>query len=170
MDTLPTTNGELNNVFRVEKTFKAKAEPKIATFLDCIWLIRFVSRIFGFSPFSFAYRNGKVVGTRVNVFDMVWFAISLAVRIILIYYLPCNLPQNWNTSPALLYEHYLQLFSGLMCGIFTTISDMYNRNRITNIYLNINRFDVEVNSSRLFHLVSSVRIVILILIFLLFFR
>lgn len=135
--------------FRQRKKLKSKLESNKFTFADSVRSIILVSRFFGFTPFSFAIKNGKISGARVRNIDLLWFVICLTIYATLIYTCPFRLPTSFAASSALVYEHYMQLIGGLFKAMFTIILDMINRHRITGILIDLNRFDMEVSFTQM---------------------
>lgn len=131
--------------FRPRHKFKNKAKSNKLAFADSVRSIHLVSRIFGFTPFSFVFKNGEILRARVGSLDFLWLIISLTIYAILIYTCPYKLPLLFQASPALIYEHYIQLVLGLSKAIVTIILDLFNRHRITNILIDLNRFDKRVS-------------------------
>lgn len=120
---------------------KNSESRKRTTFSDCVYEVHRSTRVYGLMPFSFARKNGEIVGSRVGVLDFFWFIVSLAMYGYLIYCTPFKVPWQWQVSPILRYEHYLQLTGGLIRIIFTILLDMYNRHRITRIVMDLIDFD-----------------------------
>lgn len=126
-----------------------KKSNKLA-YADSVRSVHLVSRIFGFTPFSFVIKNGEILGARIGTFDFLWLIISLAIYAFLIYSCPYDLPLPFEVSPALVYEHYMQLITGLSKAIFTIILDVFNRHRIASILIDLYRFDQRVSFYRVF--------------------
>lgn len=131
--------------FRRKQKFKNEIKSKKFTFTDGVRTIHLVSRFFGFTPFSFVYKNGKIVRARVGIIDLLWFIYCLTFYAFLIYTSPFELPMTFDASPALVYEHYIQLIVGLSKAIFTIILDMINRHRFAKIFVDLSRFDMQVS-------------------------
>lgn len=125
-----------NYLFRKSKTTKSR---KKTTFSDCVYEIYRTSRVFGLLPFSLVFKNHEIVGTRVSALDCIWFIVSLTIYANLIYFASFELP--WQMPLLLHYEHYIQLTSGLIRIMLSIILDMYNRQRIAQIIVDLIDFD-----------------------------
>lgn len=133
--------------FRPRQKLRNKAKSNKLAFSDSVRSIHLVSRFFGFTPFSFVIKNGEILRARVGNIDFLWFIICLTIYAFLIYSCPHELPLIFEASPALIQEHYIQLITGLFKAIVTIILDMFNRHRIANILIDLNRFDNRVSCS-----------------------
>lgn len=54
------------------------------------------------------------------------------------------MPVQWQMSPAMMYEHYVQTVTGLIKLMIAVIFDMYNRNKVNNVIVDLSHFDEEV--------------------------
>lgn len=106
-----------------------------------------LSRIFGLMPFSITYNfDDKTHEIRVEIFDCIWFVISICLYISLAIFQYDNiiLPKNTNSSYLMILGDYVILIMGLIVGAMTIGADMYNRYKILNILEMFNTFDKEV--------------------------
>lgn len=131
--------------YRQRQKFRNNLKSNKFTFADSVRSIHLVSRVFGFLPFSFAVKNGEILRAQVHIIDFLWFITSLSIYATWIYTCPSRLPASFGASPALVYEHYMQLIGGLLKTMFTIILDMVNRHRITRVIIDLNRFDMQVS-------------------------
>lgn len=115
-------------------------------FFYCIQSVYFVSRLFGFTPFSFKLNSkSEVIGYEVKPFDLVWFVISLFNYTAMAYlsWTTVLIPQL-DVSYVLVIGNQLILVMGLLFGAFSVAFDMYNRQRLVDITRNFNAFDKKV--------------------------
>lgn len=130
--------------FRHRQQFNKERKSNKSTFAASVRSIHLVSRFFGFTPFSIDTKNGRISEARVSAIDILWLIICLTVYVYLIYICPTDLAVSFGASPALVYEHYMQLILGLLKAMFIIILDLINRHRIVSILIDLNRFDMQV--------------------------
>lgn len=130
--------------FRSRKKFMNRLRSRKITFSDNVKLIHIVSRLYGFTSFSFIIENGEILGARFGFFDFLWFIISLAIYALIIGCSQYKLPLLYGASLALFYEHYALFYFGLLRSMFSIIFDMLNRHRIASILIDFSRFDTQV--------------------------
>lgn len=116
------------------------------TFFQCIQPVYYVSRVFGFTPFSFKFdSNAVITGYEVKPLDLIWFVISFFNYLFMAFI-------AWNTistptlevSIILVYGNNLLVIVGLIFGAFSVAFDMFNRQRLVNLMKNSITFDKKV--------------------------
>lgn len=120
--------------------------------LDFAFIYRpvyFASRVFGLMPFSINYdSNGVVQGPKVRIFDIVWFITSICLYMCFIHQTIQTITsfKSPDSSIYLIWiGNEILLMFGLVFGVITICTDMFNRYRIVDIVKSFNTFDNEVH-------------------------
>lgn len=108
--------------------------------------IYYFSRIFGSLPFTIVFNSkGSVEGTKIRVFDSVWFILSIALYILLSFMRFRSIKPPKHTSLVLLHGDFLLLKSALVFCILFIVMDMCNRFKLVDILKNLITFDEKVS-------------------------
>lgn len=129
------------------KNTEKKLFSKKTNFLHVVRTILIFSRIFGLLPFSIILdSNGKVRRARVNIFDFLWFLISICIYLLIAYCYYQNTipPKPHSKSYILIGLSYVRLITGLIFGAAIIVVDMLNRSKLISMFKKIMFFDIEV--------------------------
>lgn len=105
------------------------------------------SRILGLLPFSIGRdSNGEVQKSKLNVFDILWFVISISVYLFLAYYYTqtAQIGMNSNDSYFLSINDDIGIILGLVFGAISIGINMYNRSRFIDIIKGFSMVDKKV--------------------------
>lgn len=108
--------------------------------------IRFILRALGFLPYSIKYNSsGDVIGSEIKIVDFIWFFMSIMCYLLLalIYYFAFDVSML-NYSYALAMGNYVGLMFALISNVIFIALDMFNRNGMITIIMEICNFDKEV--------------------------
>lgn len=109
--------------------------------------VYYFTRCIGLWPFTNTYNsNGSIKGTRVRLFDWLWFLISICLYLTALF---CSYKNVTNASTPrdyfLAYWMYnVAQISSFLFGAVSIILDMFNRNKLVNILRMFTVFDKEV--------------------------
>lgn len=120
------------------------------SFEYCLRPIYFISRASGLLPFSITRdSNGTVHAPRINIFDFVFFIVSISWYLFLTFnsFRDIQIWPSLNKSHVLTVSNYSLLIMGLTFGALTITMDMSNRNRLVDILKKFIIFDQNVFSS-----------------------
>lgn len=111
--------------------------------------VYYFCRVFGLMPFKITYySNGTIHGFEIATFDIIWFIMSMAFNLILVYYMVDNSEhvENLKSMSIILVggDFILQVFSMIFDIIFI-IMDMCISAKLVRILQKINAFDEEVS-------------------------
>lgn len=115
-------------------------------FFHCVQPVYYISRLHGFTPFSFKQNSkGEVIGSEIKLYDLIWFIVSLVNYLVLAFLCWCTLRvPNADLSYVLFVGNHLLLIMGLIVGAFSVAFDMFNRHRLVEMTIKFNLFDKEV--------------------------
>lgn len=132
-----------------QRALKEKLRAENTNFLHAFSPIYYVSRVFGLMPFSIVCRT--VRKPHVNIFDGIWFLLSILLYISLAInsYRNMKFPDEKNTASFIInVGDSLLLNVGLIYAALIIIFDMHNRFKLIEILNKFIAFDKEVNFNK----------------------
>lgn len=132
----------------IPRYLQEKKRQNALNFFHCVQPVYYVSRFFGFAPFTFKCNSkGEVIGSEVKAFDLIWFFISLTSYCAVAY--ACTrilrLPRL-DASFVLIAGNQMLLIASILNGAFAVAFDMYNRHRLVELTIQMTEFDREIKS------------------------
>lgn len=106
--------------------------------------VYFFARFFGLLPFSLVCdENGDIKRTRVKVFDLIWFTISISVYMCLIYLYQTEIDFSHGSKTLVFCDTVNDLIQ-LVLPPCICCWDMYNRPQFVDVLKKLTSFDKEV--------------------------
>lgn len=124
------------------------AHPKMAAnFAYCFRPVYYFSRIFGFMSYTIIYDvHGTVQGSKIRVFDILWFIFSIFSQIIpAAFYFQTK--RISTVHPAILIQSVgVVTVTRMVFDISSIVMDLCNRNKLIKIVKKFNIFDENVRA------------------------
>lgn len=107
--------------------------------------IYYFSRIAGLWPFTIVLSsNGSVEKSRVRLFDVLWFFISIFVYLTALFYAYKDIKDLKSADSITFTLFFMFKIISLLFGLCGVVLDMFNRNKLINILKKFAAFDDEV--------------------------
>lgn len=129
------------------KSFKFQSRHRSKKFQHGFQPIYYFSRLIGLWPFTMIYiSNGLIKETRINLFDSVWFLISISFYLTALFY-ACR---KFDSDSSKIFDIWSLVYCigqilALLFGAVGIALDMFNRNKLINILNKFIIFDNEVS-------------------------
>lgn len=126
--------------------------PKKMNFAYCFRPVYYVSRIFGYMPFTIIYdSNGAIQRPKIRAFDFIWFILSVLIQTLppIFYVQNEALSIYYGTSFILSRIDIILVTFWMIYIIVSLVMDMWNRFILIDILKRINNIDEEVREPTL---------------------
>lgn len=120
------------------------ADPAQLNFAHSFKSIYYLSRIFGFKPFTIVFdSNGKIQTAQIRAIDILWFAITIALYLLsALYFVIFASHDTLPAKSAFLVECTRSIYMlRKLLNILSIFMDMYNRFKLVGIVREIDTFD-----------------------------
>lgn len=133
METLANANNAQLRKFNFEYSFRP---------------VYYFSRFAGLWPFSIIHdTNGKIQEIRFCFFDVLWSISVICLNLTLSFstYKKLMSRREHRKNDIALVIFYVSKTTYLLIGVFGIVLDMFNRNKLVDILVKLNKFDNEVS-------------------------
>lgn len=123
----------------------SKSEPK--EFQHSFQPIYYFSRVIGLWPFSITYNSNGTITARVRPLDSLWFIVSICLYLAALFYACKNIKNTQTENVSYFLSVLISSMSQippLLFGPASIVLDMFNRDRLANIFNKCIVFDKEV--------------------------